>query len=118
MDGAITFEPTEGPDFETRRKALGSAFSRSKISDMTQCIKEVTIKEVQRIQKLGVQEINLVTTCDDLQSRIIINLSVGAGSAEKPCNFENDDGSISQISLCVAISRQVEWVVSRFVLPF
>jgi cytochrome P450 len=32
--------------YEPKRKALGSAFSRSKLKDITKCVKEITIKEI------------------------------------------------------------------------
>jgi hypothetical protein len=46
MKNSIVFAPSEAPDYEAKRKVLGSAFSKSKLKDITQCVKEITIKEI------------------------------------------------------------------------
>jgi hypothetical protein len=46
---------------------------------MTKIIKEVTLKEIKDLQEIGEGEISLAEMTLKLQSRIIINVSVGTG---------------------------------------
>jgi cytochrome P450 len=65
-----------------------------------------------------VDQIDLLKLTNDLQSRIIINVSVGAGSSEREVRFEDENGAIGLTSISEAITRQFEWLSTRFGQPF
>lgn len=46
MPRSIIFALTEEADYQGKRKALGKAFSASKLKDITKCVKEITLKEI------------------------------------------------------------------------
>lgn len=52
MATSIVFQDTNHPTYVDKRKALSQAFFKSKLVDMTKTIKEVTMKEIKRIQEL------------------------------------------------------------------
>jgi hypothetical protein len=83
MDQSIVFQPSEEPTYDLKRKALGSAFSRSKLNSMTKCVKEFTLLQIKRIQEQGLKYIDLPTFTTDLMSGIMINVAVGTGSIER-----------------------------------
>ncbi len=71
---------------------------------MTRIIKDVTLKEVAKLQVAGpTQVIDLMTMTADLYARIIINCSVGEGYSEKTVKFEQEDGSLIDVSIQYAI---------------
>ena len=47
---SILFEVTESAHYGDKRKALSAAFFKSKLIAMTKIIKEVTMKEIKRLQ--------------------------------------------------------------------
>lgn len=59
---------------------------------MTKIIKEVTLKEIKRIQDSGDKEINLTHLTMKLQSNIIINISVGTIYASTELDYETANG--------------------------
>lgn len=61
---------------------------------MTKIIKEVTMKEIKRHQTENLPQVDLVQLTIDLQSRIIINCSVGIGYSQAKVPFELHDGSV------------------------
>ncbi len=86
------FEDTYSENYADKRKALSAAFFKSKLLSMTKIIKEVTLKEIKRLQKMPSNEVDLVLMTIDLQSRIIINCSVGMGHSSTLIPYENDNG--------------------------
>lgn len=79
MPTALIFALSEQPQYHERRKIMSAAFFKSKIKNMTHCIKEVTLKEIKRVQESGENSIDINQFTQDLQMRIIINVAVGAG---------------------------------------
>lgn len=59
---------------------------------MTKIIKEVTLKEIKRIQEANEPIVNLADITLRLQSRIIINVSVGIGYSNTHLEYELADG--------------------------
>ena len=56
---------------------------------MTKIIKDVTLKEVAKLQVAGPnQVIDLMTMTADLYAKIIINCSVGQGYSQRTVKFE------------------------------
>ena len=90
---------TESENYADKRKALSAAFFKSKLLAMTKIIKEVTLKEIKRLQHRASNEVDLVCMTIDLQSRIIINCSVGMGHSTTLIPYENDDGTMTEISI-------------------
>jgi hypothetical protein len=71
---------------------------------MTKIIKDVTLKEVAELQAAGpTQVIDLLNMTVDLYARIIINCSVGPGYSQKKVKFEQEDGSLIDVSIQYAI---------------
>ncbi len=71
---------------------------------MTKIIKDVTLKEVAKLQAAGpTQVIDLLNMTVDLYARIIINCSVGQGYSQKTVKFEQEDGSLIDVSIQYAI---------------
>ena len=67
-----------------KRKAVSSAFYQNMLESMARTIKEVTMTEVIRQQKKGVEvELDIAEMTKELQSRIIINVAVGKGNSKK-----------------------------------
>lgn len=66
---------------------------------MTRIIKEVTLKEIKRLQEEYHDETDLVKMTIDLQSRIIINCIVGMGYSQMKVPFEAPDGKVSDVSI-------------------
>jgi cytochrome P450 len=74
----IIFASSHDPKTHERRKALSGAFFKSKLLPMTKVIREVTLKVIKNWQKDGDREINLADLTEELQSKIIITVLIGA----------------------------------------
>lgn len=61
---------------------------------MTKIIKEVTLKEVKKIQDSGVDEISLAHMTLDLMSNIIVNVSVGASYSSVELDYEKPNETV------------------------
>jgi len=107
MPNSILFQQTEDPTYEPRRKALSKAFSASKLKDITKCVKEITLKEIKKVQDSGKDEIDLVRLTTSLQARIIMNVACGPNCSQKTVKWEEKDGSISDIPISDSITRLV-----------
>jgi cytochrome P450 len=90
---SVVFQATEHAQYTEKRKALGSAFFKSKLEGMTQIIKQVTLMEIKSLQKQqGLDRKQLGELTMDLQSRIIISISVGTAYADTEILYENAKG--------------------------
>lgn len=65
---------------------------------MTKIIKQVTLNEIKQLQK-GDLNVDLVKLTIDLQSRIIINCSVGLGKADTKIPYEHENGQVVELSI-------------------
>lgn len=63
------------------------------------------MKEVERHQKESKDSLDLVQMTIDLQSKIIINCTVGMGHAHLKVPFEHEDGNMGQVSIADSISK-------------
>jgi len=79
---------------------------------MTKIIKEVTLKELKDQQALGEREIDLAEFTLKLQSRIIINVSVGTGYSQIDLDYEAAEG-IKKMSLAVFLDRLIKDSLDR-----
>jgi hypothetical protein len=59
---------------------------------MTKIIKEITLKELKDQQALGEREIDIAEFTLKLQSRIIVNVSVGMGYSKIDLDYETAEG--------------------------
>ena len=107
MPTSIVFQPSEDPTYPEKRKALSSAFFKNKLLGMTQIIKEITLKEIREIQEKGKSEVSLAHLTLSLQSRIIINISVGMGYSKTMLDYEQADGKIVNIDLADYLDRLI-----------
>lgn len=86
---------------------------------MTLIIKKVTIQEIKNLQQNLKEDfvVDIPQFTASLQSSIIVNCSVGTGYAKQLVEVENDDGSISQISLQESMTRIQKFCFKRGLLP-
>lgn len=88
----IFLQPTEDHDYAPKRKALSSAFFKAKMQRMTSIIKAVVMKYLQDTKDQEV--IDLPTLTSEIQSNIILNISVGQVANTTMVPWENEDGTI------------------------
>ena len=117
MPSSIVFQPSEDPTYPEKRKALSSAFFKNKLLGMTQIIKEITLKEIKEIQEKGKSEVSLAHLTLSLQSRIIINISVGMGYSKTMLDYEQADGKTVNIDLADYLDRLITDTITRLFTP-
>ena len=76
----VLVEDTDHPDYVLKRKILAASFFKSKLISLTNCVKEVTLKEIKKLQDQNEPVIDMSKFILELQCRIIVNCSVGPGS--------------------------------------
>jgi len=81
---------------------------------MTKIIKEVTLKEIARIQNNDLDNVSLAHLTMRLQSMIIINVSVGTAYADTVLEYENKDGTVECLSLPDYLDRIIVEQCMRF----
>ena len=113
MRNTILFQHTHDPTYADKRKALSGVFFKSKLVGMTKIIKQVTLSEIKKIQKSGASTIELEKMTLNLQSQIIINISVGTKHASAMVDYEEDNGQISNLPLAEALDRIITVNVKR-----
>jgi hypothetical protein len=74
---------------------------------MTKIIKEITLKEIQLLQNSGNDTVDIAAFTISLQSRIIINISVGMGYSKTLVDWEQDNGQMTQVSIAEALTRLI-----------
>lgn len=82
MPSTVLMMQTDDPTYAEKRKTLSGAFFKSKLVAMTSIIKQVIMKEVARLQTLSLNNVQLSELTQNLQSRIIVNVSVGTGYSQ------------------------------------
>jgi len=92
VKNAIFIQATEDEDYHSKRKALSAAFFKSKLQRMTVIIKEVIFRHMRETKDLDI--VDLVTFTTDLQSRIIMNITLGRGVSQLTVDWEQEDGTI------------------------
>lgn len=77
---------------------MSAAFFKQKLINMTKIIKTITLKELKKLQEetKGNNVINLPDFTKSLQSRIIINCSVGMNQSNKKIDHEDKNGVVSK----------------------
>jgi len=113
----ILNQDSDHPDFGSKRKVLASSFFKSKLVALTQCVKEITLKEIKILQDENLPVIDVYQFILDLQTNIIINASVGQLASHRLVDFEKEDGSIEKISIANAITRALGWIIRRLSIP-
>jgi cytochrome P450 len=114
---SVVFQATEHAQYTEKRKALGSAFFKSKLEGMTQIIKQVTLMEIKSLQKQqGLDRKQLGELTMDLQSRIIISISVGTAYADTEILYENAKG-FEKLSLQSYLDRLNKEIVFKGLKP-
>ncbi len=92
IPNSILWQDTDDPSYADKRKTLSAAFFKQKLISMTNTIKEVTMKEIKRVQSAPSKSVDLVQMTIDLYSRIIITCSVGQDQSQVSVPFENHNG--------------------------
>ena len=108
---------TDDPHYPEKRKILASAFYKNKVTRMINLIKKVTSDFINDLVAKGTQQIDIVKMTQDLQSKIIINLSVGPSVADRTVDYENTNGSISQIYMFEYITSVIDVTFVRNQMP-
>lgn len=80
---------------------------------MTKIIKQVTLEHIKALQFSGARKINVAKLMVDLQSDIIVNVSVGHGFAKSQILYEKPDGQSERISLANCIMRLLRASIAR-----
>jgi hypothetical protein len=104
IPNSILFQDKDENLYVEKRKTLSAAFFKQKLISMTKIIKEVTLKEIKRIQSCPSQETDLVKMTISLYSRIIINCSVGMGQSQTTVPFEQENGVLVNVSISDSIT--------------
>jgi cytochrome P450 len=94
MPESILFQESDHPNYNEKRKALSGAFFKQKLIGMTMIMKEVSLRELKRLQDENVSEVDLAQMTMDFYSKIIVNVCVGSGHSKMQIPFEKDDASI------------------------
>ena len=81
---------------------------------MVRIIKEITLKEIKTLQEKNPSEIDLAQFTLQLQSSIIINVSVGTGYSGLKIDYKNDDGTLEKLSMGDYIPRVFSESFHRF----
>lgn len=84
---------------------------------MTKIIKEVTLREIKRIQEVNEPVLNLAQMTLRLQSRIIINVSVGVGYSDVHLEYEQPNGKSINIELSEYLDKLIIDTVHRMFAP-
>lgn len=114
MSSSIVFQDTSDPTYVEKRKSLSQAFFKSKLVGMTTIIKEVTLKEIKRVQALpSLDDVSLAHLTLKLQSRIIINVSVGKNYSDKLFEYEEASGSLVKVDLSDYLDKLIVDTISR-----
>jgi hypothetical protein len=71
---------------------MSTAFFKSKISNIVQTIKEMTVEHLKVNEKEG--EINLPAFTMEMQAKIIVAIALGPGMYKTLFPYECEDGSI------------------------
>ena len=108
---SIIFQATCEPDYTPKRKALSSAFFKSKLKSFEEIIKNVTYKQLAESQEM----INLPMFFLDLVSRILMNIAVGPTHEKTLVEYEQEDGKIVKMPLGRHISTMIEDLIWKIV---
>jgi cytochrome P450 len=114
---SIFFASSHDPKTHERRKALSGAFFKSKLLPMTKVIREVTLKVIKNWQKDGDREINLADLTEELQSKIIITVLIGAEYQDHIMEHEDDNGKLEKIHIAKFLIKILIYTVDRFTQP-
>jgi len=108
----INFQATADADYKSKRKVLSGAFFKSKTPFIIDIIKQVSI---QHLRETAHEEIfDLPSFTNDLQARIIANISVGRKSAKTLIAYEQKDGSIIQLTLGAHFDNMTNDLMLKF----
>ena len=80
---------------------------------MVGLIKSVTLQLISEIHSRGIHEIDIIELTSILQQRIIINISVGPGFADRIIDSESFDGKISKKPIYNVIYDVIQWTCTR-----
>lgn len=114
----MIFDHTTDPHYIQKRKELSSSFFKSKLLGICEIIKEMTLKEIKKLQESpNLDNFDVTDFTMSLQSRIIINILVGKGYSQRTVRWENDDGSFSEQGIVFCISKIMAIAMTRTQLP-
>jgi cytochrome P450 len=85
---------------------------------MTQIIKEITLKEIKKLQEQpNLDNYNMTDFTLQIQARIIINIMVGKGYSNRTVRWEENDGKQSTLGFGEGLIRCISFAFSRSSLP-
>jgi cytochrome P450 len=118
LERAMVFKHTHDPRYITQRKEISSAFFKSKLLGMCKIIKEITMKEIKKLQESpNLDNFNMSDFTLSLQGRIIINILVGKGYSTRKLKWETANGQFTEVSIQDAMSMATQFALTRTQLP-
>jgi len=97
---------TDEEHYHDRRKTLAHTFFRSKLPTIIDTIKKVTLDYLKETENETEIEFALFTM--QLQARILINILLGPGISDLLISYEDENGTISEITLTMFIKTLIE----------
>ena len=113
---SIIFKPSEDPEYIPQRKAVSSAFFKSKLIALTSIIKNVSLNYIKNMQEEKAEQIDVVKFSRYMQSQIFESVALGI-STDKKTRWENEDGTISYIPISDACKNCFDNASARIKFP-
>ena len=108
---------TESEEFPKRRKVITGTFFKSKMEGLARIIIRETLDEIAMYKDGEIVDLPVFT--QKLYSRIAITFLVGRKNAKKMIRFEQDDGSMKEINICLGVQKCMQFYFSqRITNPF